>query len=242
MLRAKLVIFLLVIPTSLFSQNPGPSVTGAKAISTMPVIRNSNVTSSASAASLAVSMPSGAQVGDLAVCILGLEYAVGTAPSGWTAVQTSSVPSYADVNGAYYYKTLTSGDISGSATFSSSSGSAAMAVICVDFTGQFGGYTSPNSSYVKVVDTGSSKTAPTLTASGSPQAGDMILWTALSRSNGTNTVSRGSLLQSATPSTALTISVYDEVLATSFPTAVTYSYPGTYNPAGNYSAWFDVTR
>jgi len=64
-------------------------------------IRNSNITSSASTASLAVSMPSGAQVGDLAVCYAGAENGA-LAATGWTkAGSTGTINHW---NGTWLYK------------------------------------------------------------------------------------------------------------------------------------------
>jgi hypothetical protein len=102
-----------------------------------------------------------------------------------------------------------------------SSGSAAEIVICIDFVGATAGYISPNSAYVAASSTAATAASPTLTASGSPQAGDMILWAAGSRTNGTNTVSQGTLMQAGTVGSAAAVAVYYEVLAPSFPTAVT---------------------
>jgi hypothetical protein len=185
-------------------------------------------------------MPSGAQVGDLAVCFEGVEN-IPSAPSGWTAVSLSTSPNESYINGVWYYKKLTGGDIGGGATFSSS-GANAVIVICVDFAGGTGGYTSPNSAYSKLLTAPASVTAPSLAAGGSPQQGDMILWVAANRANGTNTVSRGTLLQQTTVGSADSTAVYYEVLAAGFSTGVTYSYPGTYNPEGVYSGWIDISR
>jgi hypothetical protein len=49
----------------------------------------------------------------------------------------------------------------------------------------------------------------------------MILWAAGSRTNGTNTVSQGTLMQAGTVGSAAAVAVYYEVLAPSFPTSVT---------------------
>ncbi|MGA2635802.1 MAG: hypothetical protein ABSF16_16325 [Terracidiphilus sp.] len=204
-----------------------------------PRIRNSNLTTGTTTP-LAVSMPSGAQVGDLTVCVVAAENTITTTPTGWTLVHAASQSYY---NQAFEYKTLTSADISGGASFPTTITGGDIIVVCIDFSNDGAGYTTGNyASTGNPTSTATSMTAPTLASGGSPQAGDIVIWAAANRANGTNSLSRGTLLQAGTVGSADSLAVYYEVLAPGFSTTVTYYYPGNYNPEGNYSGWMDISK
>lgn len=211
-----------------------PASTGANA-SPAPasLIRSTNITH-ANATSLTASMPSGATAGDFCVVVFQAHNNGLSTPSGWTQVQYTPQSFW---NGAFYYKTLASGDITGGITLTTTGGAEAMIITIVDFNGATGGYRT----------SASTEGTSGLTSSASPVlsgvlATDVVIYVAGYRGNVTATVNRGFLLQSYTDGSGAAVGIYAETLPSGFGTGVTYSYPGTYNPLGWWAGWIAVVN
>ena len=229
-----------MIPLCAFMQNPGPSITGANASNiSLPLVRASNITSSSSAISLTAYPPAAAQVGDFCVAVFNGQNNGLNTPSGWTRVQYNAQGYW---NGAFYYKTLTSEDISSGITITTDGDASSMIIAIIDFNGSTGGYV--DSASRQDTNSQSSSTNPSITGS---YGSDTVIFVAGYRGDtvptiGNLQVSGMTLLQNVSTGNSGATSIYAVALPSSFAsTTVTYSFPGTYHPVGWYAGWLAVT-
>ncbi len=226
----KTFALLLTFLVSSLAQNQGPSVTGALASgSSSSPIRSSNVTSSASALTLAAAIPSGAVVGDICVFSYSGQNFYSTYSSGWT-IEVATNQSY--WNGTFFYKVLTSGDLTSGFSITTTGSASPMILIGVDLMPTVTTYVT--TAYGENTTTPASVTVPALSG---VSAGNVVLYVSSYRGSTVPTVSRGSLLQNVTTGTAGAGAVYWEKLLSGFSTAVTYNFPGTYSPQGYYNGY-----
>jgi hypothetical protein len=189
-------------------------------------IRNTGI-QAGSASSYVVTWPSGTVANDIAVIVAGHGAAIST-PTGWTLINSMTGTIW---NGAAFWKTLTSADITaGSVTVSAASatnGVVSIATVVGGFTPQFVGTFSRNS-------TGSASiVAPAVTVTG---ADTLAIYFGSNHGASTDTISRGLLKQQANDTVAASGALYTEnfsATTASFSPTMSYSVAGTGNYQGS---------
>ena len=234
---AKLLLLALVLVVAGSAQSPGPSLTGAVAVNNpLPLIRASNLTYNATATSLTATMPTGAASGDFCVLIFAGQNSGLNTPSGWTQEQYSGQSYW---NGAFYYKTLASGDITGGVTITTGGSASPMFIALVDFIGATSGYN--NSASTQNTTSPASNTISQY----SNYNGKYSIYVSSYRGSAAGTITTAqpgtTLLQSYGAGTAGAIGVYAQVLPNVASQLVTAYFPGTYSPQGYYAGWLLVS-
>lgn len=175
-----------------------------------------------SASSVAISWPSGTVAGDYAI-IAYFQGCGGTIPSGW-AMQVPGNQTLGNYGTGSFYgmlitRILTAGDIStGSVTITAGCGFDGITQI-VTLVGASSGF--------REINYTNGASPVTLTSSVNIISGDLALYFAQDRGNGSSTVSRGTLLHTATTGSACG-SVYSEAL-TGGSVAPVFTTPNTNN-------------
>lgn len=230
---AAILSFLLVLPA--MTQDNQVITIQRKKSNPVPAIRNSNLTYNASATSLNASMPTGAQVGDFAVLIFAGQNNGLNTPSGWTQKEFVGQSYW---NGAFYYKTLASGDLSGGVTITTGGSASPMFLVVVDFNGATTGYVTSNH------DEAATSPASTSINQFSNYNTDTIIYVSSYRGSTAGTVTTAQpgtvLLQSYGAGSAGAIGVYAQVFPNVGSQATTAYFPGTYSPQGYWAGWLAV--
>ena len=213
----------------------GYLTTGEAAYTITSPIRGSNLTQNASATSLTAYPPAGSVAGDFCVLVFGAQNNGLNTPSGWTREEYSGQSYWV---GAFYYKVLTSGDISGGVTVTTSGSASPMFIVLVDFVGGTSGYVNSSSSQ------GTGTTTSQAINQYSNYNTDTVIYTASYRGNTAPTVTTAQpgtlLLQSYGAGTAGAIAVYAQVYPNVASQATTAYFPGSFNPDGYYAGFLVV--
>lgn len=173
-----------------------------------------------------ITLPTGSVAGDRIVVYAGHGYGItGIVPSGFTSLDNSAGSNY---NGAVYTKVLTSGDITTGSVTVSFAGLYYGVVIAVTFVGGLTGVrvTTP-------LRDGSGAATRTVTTSGAPVAGDLVLYFGSARMNGAVTCNQGLTLQAGTPAAEGSGAAFFGTAAGGAITAI-FSYSGS--SSGDYQA------
>lgn len=198
---------------------------GASGSGLNPTTRGTAIVSSVgSGASLAVSLPAGSAAGDLAIIQTGHFFALTSiSPGSWNQLQRDAGTSY--VNGATYWKILSSTEISaGSITVGYASSGEGVLAITV-FQGATAGIRETKTQQSGTGSFTSPVTAPS--TSSAVLNSDKVVYFTMNRAASTDTVNRGSQQRTANNGSLASGCLYTEDIVTSGAVASSFSYTST---------------
>lgn len=185
------------------------------------------------ATNMQFNFPTGSGIGDLCVLCMAAQNNMTVSPAGWTAYE-NGLAAVAFWGGGLFTRLLSAADVATGYVPVTFSGTGGLGIM-VNFLGAGAG---PRETGSQTNGTAGANTAASiaLTTSSGNITDDVLLWFGSNRASGSDTFNVGTQVATISDGSANSGCVYAQTGISGIVTG-TASYPGTYNPKGNYTAF-----